>query len=124
MLPSLESNAGKCTTTQKIYYQQETTWELLRMPNWTELMEKKKILTKRNQRIGLIAAKMNSIQEAKIAHNMLVCQVATFSPICISISLKECASVDKPILKVYHYQLKFMPSDAKHNMFLSEKGVD
>jgi hypothetical protein len=76
---------------------------------------KDKILTKLNQRIGLIAAKMNSLQEAKIAHNMLVCQVATFSPICISMSLKECASVDKQMLKAYHYQLKFMSSDAKHN---------
>jgi hypothetical protein len=82
---------------------------------------KEKILTKLNQRIGLIAAKMNSIQEAKIAHNMLVCQVATFSSICISMPLKECAFVDKQILKAYHYWLKFMPSDTKHNMFISEK---
>jgi hypothetical protein len=62
---------------------------------------------------------MNSIQEARIAHNMLVCQVATFSPICLSMSMKECAPVDKQILKAYHYCLKFMPSDAKYNTFIS-----
>jgi hypothetical protein len=52
---------------------------------------KEKILKKLNQRIGLISTKADSINEAKIAHNMMVCQVATFSPICINFSLRECA---------------------------------
>jgi aspartate/methionine/tyrosine aminotransferase len=62
-------------------------------------------LRKLGQRIGLIAAKANSVQETKIAHNMFVCQVATFSPICIHMSLKECADIDKQIIKAYQYRL-------------------
>jgi hypothetical protein len=84
---------------------------------------KEKILRKLGQRIGLIAAKANSIQEARISHNMMVCQVATFSPICIHMSLKECADIDKQIIKTYQYRLKYMHSDAKHGIFLSKKGV-
>jgi len=42
---------------------------------------KVKKIAKLHQRIGLISAKVDSIQETKIAHNMMVCQVATFSPI-------------------------------------------
>jgi len=64
---------------------------------------------------------MDSIQEAKITHNMLVCQVVMFSPICESMSLKECATLDKQILRAYHYRLRFMTSDAKHSIFISEK---
>jgi hypothetical protein len=79
------------------------------------------ILKKLHQRIGLIASKAQSVTEAKIAHNMIVCQVATFSPICISFSLTECMEVDKHLTKAYQYRLKFMPSDAKHNIFISEK---
>jgi len=82
---------------------------------------RKKILHKLNQRVGLISSKVHSIAENKIAHNMLVCQVATYSPICITMSLQECKEVDKQLLKAYQYRLKFMPSDAKHSIFLSEK---
>jgi hypothetical protein len=60
---------------------------------------KEKILKKLNQRIGLISTKADSINEAKIAHNMMVCQVATFSPICINFSLRKCATQrTKPFL--------------------------
>jgi len=82
---------------------------------------REKILRKLQQRIGLIASKSNSVTETKIAHNMLVCQVATFSPICISFTLQECMAVDKQLVKAYQYCLKHMPSDAKHNTFISEK---
>jgi hypothetical protein len=50
---------------------------------------------------------------------MLVCQVATFSPLCMS--LKQCTTIDRHLLKTYQYRLKFMPHDAKHSIFLSEK---
>jgi hypothetical protein len=121
MLPGLESNAGKCSTAHKRYIINKKYLGVAKDAQLDGTDGKEKILTKLNQRIGLIAAKMNSLQEAKIAHNMLMCQFATFSPICISMSVKECASVDKQTLKAYHYRLKFMSSDAKHNMFISEK---
>jgi hypothetical protein len=82
---------------------------------------KQKILQKLNQRIGIIASKIHTITEAKVPHNMLVCQVATFSPICIPMTLQECMGVDKQLLKAYQYHLKHTPSDAKHNVFISEK---
>jgi hypothetical protein len=82
---------------------------------------KEKIINKMSQRIGLVSAKADSIQDQRITHNMLVCQVATFSPICISMSLKECSSIDKQLLTAYQYRMKCMPSDAKHSIFLSEK---
>jgi len=82
---------------------------------------KKKILNKMKQRIAIISKNTASIQEAKILHNMLVCQVATFSPLCISMSLKECAHIDKHLLSAYQYHLKYMPSDAKHNIFMTVK---
>jgi len=44
---------------------------------------KKKWIIKVEQRIALISRNTKSIQKAKILHNVLVCQVATFSPICI-----------------------------------------
>jgi len=81
---------------------------------------RKKILNRVSQRIGLIASKTHSIAEAKIAHNMLVCQVATYSPICITMTLQECASVDRQLIKAYQYKLKCMPCDAKHHIFISE----
>jgi hypothetical protein len=84
-------------------------------------ISKEKIIVKLHQRIGLISAKVDSIQETKIAHNMLVCQVATFSLICINMSLQECADIDKQLLKAYHHRLKFMNSDTKHNIFISDK---
>jgi len=52
---------------------------------------------------------------------MLVCQVATYSPICIPMSLQESMQVDKCLLKAYQNCLHFMPCDAKHSTFLSEK---
>jgi hypothetical protein len=54
--------------------------------------------------------KSNSITETKIAHNMLVCQVATFSPICISFTLQECMAVDKQLIKAYQYRVKMIKS--------------
>jgi hypothetical protein len=84
---------------------------------------KKKILNKMQQRIAIISENASSIQEAKILHNKLVCQLATFSPLCISMSLKECVHIDKHLLSAYQYWLKYMPSDAKHNIFMTvEKG--
>jgi hypothetical protein len=80
-----------------------------------------KILKKLQQRVGLTASKTQNIAEAKISHNMLVCQVATYSPICIAMTLKECMEVDKSLLKAYQYKLGFMPSDAKHSIFISGK---
>jgi hypothetical protein len=83
---------------------------------------KEKLISKMNQRIGLIVAKTDSIQEAVISHNMLVCQVATFSPLCIKMSLKECGNIDKLLMKAYLNRLNFMSHDAKHGIFLSERG--
>jgi len=82
---------------------------------------KEKLINKVKQRIALISKNTNSIQEAKILHNMLVCQVATFSPICIPMMLKKTTSIDKQLLADYQYRLKYMPSDAKHAIFISEK---
>jgi hypothetical protein len=82
---------------------------------------KKKIVKKMQQRIAIISKDASSIQEAKILHNMLVCQVATFSPLCIRMSLKECAHIDTQLLSAYQYRLKYMPSDAKHNIFMTVK---
>jgi hypothetical protein len=101
-----------------------TPRKYLGVPNNAQLNAtdgKEKILKKLNQRIGLIASKTDSFQEAKIEHNLLVCQTATFSPLCISMSLKECAVIDRHLLKAYQYCLNFMPHDAKHSIFLSEK---
>jgi hypothetical protein len=50
---------------------------------------KKKLANKLTQKITITSKKTDTIQEAKIIHNMFVCQVATFSPLCISMSLKE-----------------------------------
>jgi hypothetical protein len=52
---------------------------------------------------------------------MLVCQVATFSPLCITMSLNERAITDKHLINAYQFRLKFMPSDAKHSIFVSCK---
>jgi hypothetical protein len=73
------------------------------------------------QRIAIISKNASSIQEAKILHNMLVCQVATFSPLCISMSLKECAHIGRQSLSAHQYQLKYMPSNAKHSIFMTVK---
>jgi hypothetical protein len=82
---------------------------------------KERIVQKLNQRIAIVSSKAGNIQEAKITHNMLVYQVAKYSPICISMTLKECASIDRQIIQAYHYRLNFMASDAKHSIFISEK---
>jgi hypothetical protein len=82
---------------------------------------KQKILSKMQQRIAIISKNTNCIQEARILHNMLVCQVATFSPICIKMNLKECFLIDKRLISLYQYRLNYMASDAKHNIFLSHK---
>jgi hypothetical protein len=58
-------------------------------------------IRKLSQCIGLVVAKADSIQEARISHTMLVCQVATFSPICIHMTLKDYAAIDKQIIKAY-----------------------
>ncbi len=80
---------------------------------------KQKFFSKLSQRIGLISRKTDSIKEARISHNMLVCQVATFSPLCASMTLDECMTIDKQLLVAYQYRLKFLPCDAKHNIFIS-----
>jgi hypothetical protein len=101
-----------------------TTYKYLGVPLNAHLEGKEgraRILKKLHQRIGLISSKAQSITEAKIAHNMIVCQVATFSPICISFTLQECTTVDKQLDRAYQYRLKFVPSDANHNTFISEK---
>jgi len=82
---------------------------------------KAKLVNKMHQRIGLISKSSNSIQETKILHNMLVCQIATFSPICLSITLSDCTLIDKHLLNACKYLLKYMPNDAKHSIFISEK---
>jgi hypothetical protein len=73
-----------------------------------------KILQKLNQRIGIVASRTHNIAEVKLSHNILVCLVATYSPICILMSLQECMQVDKCLLKAYQNCLHFMPCDAKH----------
>jgi hypothetical protein len=75
-----------------------------------------KILQKLNQRISIVASRTNNLAEAKLSHNMLVCQVATYSPICIPMSLQECMQVDKCLLKAYQNRRHFMPCDAKHSI--------
>jgi hypothetical protein len=82
---------------------------------------KNKIINKLKQRIGLVATKSDNIQETMIAHNMLVCQVATFSPLCITMTLRECASIDKLLLKTYQHRLNYTTQDAKHAIFISKK---
>jgi hypothetical protein len=82
---------------------------------------KEKLTNKLSQRIGLVSSKASSIQEARITHNMLVCQVASFSLICIDMTLDECAEIDKKLIKAYHYQMKCMDNDAKHHIFISQK---
>jgi hypothetical protein len=67
---------------------------------------KQKIINKMQQRITIISKNASSVQEARILHNMLVCQVATFSPICISMTLKECEAIDRVIIQAYQYHLK------------------
>jgi len=82
---------------------------------------KNKIINKLKQRIGLVATKSDNIQETMIAHNMLVSQVATFSPLCITMTLRECASIDKLLLKTYQHRLNYKTHDAKHAIFISKK---
>jgi len=57
---------------------------------------KLKLINKMHQRIAIISKNANTIQETRILHNMLVCRVATFSPICISMMRKECELLTSP----------------------------
>jgi hypothetical protein len=82
---------------------------------------KEKLAKKLYQRIGLVSCKADSIQEARITHNMLVCQVANYSPIAIDMTLSECAEIDNRLIKAYHYKMKCMPNDTKHHIFISQK---
>lgn len=82
---------------------------------------KAKLTTKFSQRLGLVSHKADSIQEARINHNMLVCQVANYSPICIDMTLSECGTLDNKLLKAYHYKMKCIPNDAKHHIFISQR---
>eukprot|EP00590_Aulacoseira_subarctica_P005294 CAMPEP_0172416722 /NCGR_PEP_ID=MMETSP1064-20121228/3216_1 /TAXON_ID=202472 /ORGANISM="Aulacoseira subarctica , Strain CCAP 1002/5" /LENGTH=1681 /DNA_ID=CAMNT_0013154579 /DNA_START=343 /DNA_END=5384 /DNA_ORIENTATION=- len=82
---------------------------------------KAKLITKLSQRLGLVSRKADSIQEARINHNMLVCQVANYSPICIDMSLPECGEIDNKLLKAYHYKMRCMTNDTKHHIFISQK---
>ncbi len=102
MSPSFEKDPRWCT---KTYKRHTNSKKVSRCAQLDATDGKENILRKLGQRIGLIAAKANSVQETKIAHNMFVCQVATFSPICIHMSLKECADIDKQIIKAYQYRL-------------------
>lgn len=85
---------------------------------------KTKLTTKLAQRLGLVSRKAGSVQEARINHNMLVCQVANYSPICIDMALAECGELDKKLLKAYHYKLKCMPNDAKHHIFIYHRNAE
>ncbi len=82
---------------------------------------KAKLINKLQQRIAIISKNTNGIQEARILHNMLVCQVATFSPICMCMSPQECTLIDKHLTITYQYRMKYMPSNAKHSIFISVK---
>jgi hypothetical protein len=85
-----------------------TTYKYLGVPSNAQLDGKEGragILKSLHQRIGLISSKAQSITEAKIAHNIIVCQVATFSPICISFTLQEYTTVDRQLVKAYQYRL-------------------
>jgi hypothetical protein len=84
-------------------------------------MGKEKMINKLSQRIGLISHKTHSIKETRILHNMLVCQVATFSTLCASFSLTDCTNIDKQIIRSYQHRLRYVASDAKHSIFISEK---
>jgi hypothetical protein len=80
-----------------------------------------KLIQKMAQRIGLVAKNTHSIQEAKILHNMSVCQVATYSPLCASMTLQECKKIDKSLINAYQHRMRFMSYDAKHSIFISSK---
>ncbi len=82
---------------------------------------KNKLFQKLSQRIAIISKNADSIQEAKVMHNMLVCQVATFSPLCASMNLTDCLKIDKQLLTAYQYRMKYLNCDTKHNIFISEK---
>jgi len=81
---------------------------------------KEKLLKKISQSIAIISKRTDSIKEVKNMHNMLVCQVATYSPLCACMTLKDCMVIDKQLLNAYQYCMKYLPNDAKHNIFLSQ----
>lgn len=52
---------------------------------------------------------------------MSVCQVATYSPLCASMTLQECKKIDKSLINAYQHRMRFMSYDAKHSIFISSK---
>jgi hypothetical protein len=82
---------------------------------------KQKLIDKMHHRILIISKNSSNVQEARILHNMLVCQVAAFFPICISMSLKECAALDKFLTNAYQYRLKYMPSVGARTVYSYQK---
>ncbi len=52
---------------------------------------------------------------------MSVCQVATYSPLCASMTLQECKQIDKSLIDTYQHRMRFMSCDAKHSIFISSK---
>ncbi len=62
---------------------------------------------------------MRCIVEARIGHNMLVYQVATYSPICITMSLKECACIDGALLRDIEVYITNDNSLSAHALIMS-----
>jgi hypothetical protein len=48
----------------------------------------------------------SSIEEARIAHNMIFNQVAAFSPLCIDMPLDDCTEIDNCLANYYHNSLE------------------
>ena len=46
---------------------------------------KMKLISKMSQGIAITSKNTNSVMEARILHNMIICKVATFSPLCNNI---------------------------------------
>ena len=103
---------------------QQAIHKYLGVPNnaYRECTEgREKLKNKLKLRVQLVKKGTSSIEEARIAHNMLVNQVATFSPLCIDMSLEDCTEIDKYLANYYHISLGYLRHDAKHNIFISEK---
>ncbi len=82
---------------------------------------REKLKAKLKLRVYLVKKGTSSIEESRIAHNMLVNQVATFSPLCIDMSLEDSTEIDKYQANYYHISLGYLKHDAKHNIFIAEK---
>jgi len=50
---------------------------------------------------------------------MIICQVATFSPLCTNMTLKDCTIIDKQLINAYKFRMKYTHSHAKYGIFLS-----